>query len=291
MVVHGGPLLHFGHLGERQAQPAAQLPGGDADLGGQGPAQGDGEATPELRGPEVEHHGGVVVVAVGAQRLADLGVVLVVPLVAPPGPPVGTGGAAMSRSAPVAVASGPVHGAEGGCSEGDEGHGMICDGLGDSFASAGDPGREDLEVVAAVQERAGRAHALAAVAAAFEQNPVGFVGGAVSDGSVGVAEDGPEPHRSYAVSAPGELGVPSRVVGATHPGELLLEDRRVRDPHGPQGGPVRQSPGLGGVGHGRSWNSGSCWPDRADGSGSSSHRARRPQIRQRPSVDPERRRS
>ncbi len=49
VVVHSGPLLHFGHLGERQAQQAAQLPGGDADLGGQGAAQGDGEAPPATR--------------------------------------------------------------------------------------------------------------------------------------------------------------------------------------------------------------------------------------------------
>src|SRR5262249_45379663 len=46
VVVHGGPLLHFGHLGERQSQVPAELAGGYADLGGQSPTQGDGEATP-----------------------------------------------------------------------------------------------------------------------------------------------------------------------------------------------------------------------------------------------------
>ena len=51
---------------------------GEPALAGQRPAQGDGEPAPQFRGAGVEQHRSGVVVAVRAQRLAEL---LVVPVV------------------------------------------------------------------------------------------------------------------------------------------------------------------------------------------------------------------
>ena len=153
---------------------------------GQVAGQVGGEPAPQVPGVGVEQHGGLVVVAVAAHRLAEPGIVLDVP---------GRAGdvAAVRAAADVGVAAGTagqdglaahppgVDRAEGGGGEGGEHARVGGDGLGDALA-ASQPGADELAGVALVDGRAGRADGLAAVAARDVQHSPGLGGGVVDRG-------------------------------------------------------------------------------------------------------------
>lgn len=117
-----------------------------------------------------------VAVAVGADRLPEQRVVLVVSQVAPLGLAVRAELAFAARVTGL-PAAGAVDGAEGGGGEGEEDQRIVGDGVGDVLATL-DAAADHLEGVAGVEAGARRAHGFAAVAAALEQDTEGLVGGA-----------------------------------------------------------------------------------------------------------------
>ena len=141
-------------------------------------------APPQFAGVVVPHHVGGVVVAVRAQRLAELGVVAAVPGEAGGGAAVLAGdgiaagvaglrlaGAAGLVGAGVLADRAGVDGAEGRGGEGDEHGGVGGDGGGDALA-ADEPGADELVGVAAVGLGAAGAGGGAAVAARLVDHPV-----------------------------------------------------------------------------------------------------------------------
>lgn len=115
--------LVFGDLGEGKADVAREFADGDSGVAGQALAGLVSEAVPESAGAGVEQHGPGVVVAVGAQRLAQFRVVGLVPVSAPQRVAVRADGLVSARMARhgSAVAFGAcVHGAERGSGEGEE---------------------------------------------------------------------------------------------------------------------------------------------------------------------------
>ena len=140
-----------------------------------------GEPAPQVGRVGVEQHGGFVVVAVAAHRLAEPGIVLDV---------AGRAGdvAAVRAAAGVGVAAGAAgqHGlaahpagvdrAEGGGGEGGEHARVRGDRLGDALA-AGQARADELAGVALVDGRAGRADGFAAVAARGAARPSPYEAG------------------------------------------------------------------------------------------------------------------
>ena len=150
-----------------------------------------------------------VVVAVGAQRSAQAGVVVFVPLAAGHAPTV----RAVAGFAAGAAAGGPavgrddagVDGAEGGGGEGGEHARMRGHRFRDAFA-AGEPGADELVGVAAVGLGARRAHRCAAVPARDVDHPVrqglGIQGADdLAGGGVDVADGAAQPDRPDAATA------------------------------------------------------------------------------------------
>ena len=122
--VHDPAALELGDLGVADPELSAERGLADAEAGGQPSPQGDHEAPPQLRGPPVERDRGQVVVAVGADRFAEFGVVVLVGSVAGPSPAMGadltsaSGPASAGASAnPPAPAPGAMHGTEPGTGE------------------------------------------------------------------------------------------------------------------------------------------------------------------------------
>src|SRR5207342_3275709 len=74
-VDHAAGLV-FGHLDVADSYQGAEAFLGDAQAAGQVAGQVGGEPAPQLSRPGVEQHGGGVVVAVRAHRLAEPGIVL-----------------------------------------------------------------------------------------------------------------------------------------------------------------------------------------------------------------------
>ena len=95
----------------------AQLGAGDAEVVGEAAAQGDGEPAPQFGGVPVERDLSGVVVAVRAQRRAEVGVVVAVDAGACTGRPcgqnvaAGRGGGGRARPGPRVVCTGPNDGA------------------------------------------------------------------------------------------------------------------------------------------------------------------------------------
>ena len=76
MEVHRAAQLVLGDLGVLQARQLTQPTRGGAEMVGEDAAQGDGEAAPQLGRLPLPHHLRGVVVAVRAERLPHLRVVL-----------------------------------------------------------------------------------------------------------------------------------------------------------------------------------------------------------------------
>src|SRR5262249_24975330 len=176
----------------------------------------DDGAAPQYGGVGVPHHSGVVVVAVRAQRLAQTGVVLFVPLAAGQAPTV----RAMIRLAPWSAPGNPssasydasVDGAEAGSGEGGEDARMDGDRLGNPLA-AREPGPDELVGIGPVGLRAGRADRGAAVSAGDVDRLVRQVVGIqvpedLAGRSVDVADGAAQPDWADA---------PSRGLGGTEP--------------------------------------------------------------------------
>ena len=159
MDVDAPPPLVLDHLGVRQAGSQVQLPGGDTGQAGQGPANVDRGASPELTGQGVPDDRAVIVVAGGAQRLTKQRVVGLVHVPAGLGTSVGTRGRIGgwgTRSIAVASAAHAVDPAEARrCQRhGDSG---VDVGTGARRTAVGQPGGDDPSGVALVDGGAGRA--------------------------------------------------------------------------------------------------------------------------------------
>jgi hypothetical protein len=87
--VDGASALELGYLGIGDPDEPAQLLGAHANESGQGTLDGDGGPTPQLGGERVPQHLRLGVVAGGAERLAEAGVVLLVAVPAAGPPAVG----------------------------------------------------------------------------------------------------------------------------------------------------------------------------------------------------------
>ena len=211
--------LVFGHLDEPDADQGDRAFWVMPRQAGQVAGQVGDEPAPQVARVGVEQHGGGVVVAVAAHRLAEPGVVLDVAGRA--------GDVAAVRAAPgVGVAAGAAgqHGlaahpagvdrAERRRGEGGEHARVRGDRLGDALA-AGQAGADELPGVALVDRRAGRADGLAAVAARdVQHSPV--LGGGVVDrgefagGQVDGVDAAAQPDRVRAVRRRWRAGVPRR---------------------------------------------------------------------------------
>ena len=188
------------------------MPGQAGEVAGQ---VGD-EPAPQVGRVGVEQHRGLVVVAVGAHRLAEPGVGLDV---------AGRAGdvAAVRAAAGLGVAAGAagqdglaahpagVDRAERRRGEGGEHARVRGDRLGDALA-AGEPGADELAGVALVDGRAGRADGLAAVAAR-DGAPGRTSGGEFAGGEVDHVGAGAELDRVRAGVVGGELVFPGAEVG------------------------------------------------------------------------------
>ena len=174
--VDGAAGLHFGNLGELHRARVVDLGRGHTEHIGEVAPESDGEASPQFGGPPLPHEVVAVAVAVGADRLPEQRVVLVVSQVAPLGLAVRAELAFAARVTGL-PAAGAVHRAEGRGGESEEDQRIVCHGLGDVLAAL-DAAADHLEGVAGVQAGAGRADGFATVAAALEQDAEGLVGGA-----------------------------------------------------------------------------------------------------------------
>ena len=174
--------LVFGDLGVGEPSLSGERLTGQPGLAGEGSAQRDGEAAPQFGGAGVEQDRAGVVVALGAQRFAELGVVSGVLFGAGQADAVWAGPAVAARAAgqhfAVSFAAG-VDGTEGGCCEGGEHARVLSHGVGNAFA-AGQSGPDDLVGVGAVDLSAGRALGGAAGLAGDGQDAAGFVDGGVA---------------------------------------------------------------------------------------------------------------
>lgn len=157
--VYGASSLVFGNFGERDLEVVAEAGAGDVGGCGQSAADDAHGAGPQFPDVGVPEHVVVVVVARGAQGLADFRGGLGVVLAAAGGPSMVAGGLVLG-----AAAAGPVDRPEGGCGEGDEQHG-VTGGGGDAFAT-GEAGADELVGVARVESGAGFAAGCTAGAAA-----------------------------------------------------------------------------------------------------------------------------
>ena len=167
---------------DQGAQPLLGEPGQAGQVAG----QVGGEPVPQVARAGVELHGGLVVVAVRAQRPAEPGVVLAVPDRAGDVAAVRTAAhlvvaAGTARQDGLAVQAAGVDRAERRGGEGGEQARVRGDGLGHTFA-AGQPGADQLAGVTLVHRGARRADGLAAVPAGDVQDPARFVGGGVVAG-------------------------------------------------------------------------------------------------------------
>ncbi len=167
----------FGDLGVGQPRLGGERLAGEPGLAGEGPAQCDGEAPPQLGGAGVEQHRAGVVVAVRAHRFAELVVISGVLLRAGHADAMRTGpgvSAWMTGQCLAVAFPASVDGAEGGCGQGGEGARVVGDGGGDAFA-AGQSGADEL-----VDLGAGWAPGGAAGLACDGQDAAGFADGGVA---------------------------------------------------------------------------------------------------------------
>jgi hypothetical protein len=156
--------------------------GGQSGHAGQSTAQGDGESPPQFGGASVEQYRAGVVVAVRAQRFAELGVVASVPLATRQSVAMRADLAASAGSAPQESAvfhTVNVDGAVRRCGERGEHAGMGGDGLGDALAAA-ESRADELVGVGPVDLGARRTLGCAACLARDRQNAAELVDGGVA---------------------------------------------------------------------------------------------------------------
>jgi hypothetical protein len=131
--VDSGALLVFGDASEGQSRVLREVGLYEACRGGEVSSYVPGEAVPQDARVCVPEHVVGVVVAAGAQRLADEGSVRSVDDSAAEGTPVRTGTPIATRAA--TPLPGTMDGSERGRSEGDEESGAVADGGGDVLAA------------------------------------------------------------------------------------------------------------------------------------------------------------
>ncbi len=216
--VHDAAALVFGDL----AVGDPQFDAVSAFEGAEGAGEGDHGAAPEFAGPAVPDDVVGVVVAVQAERPAQAGRVLGVPLGADQGVAVGAAGDVAADAAGPHLPRGRVdgagvHGPEGGCGQGGE-HGRVPGhGGGDAFA-ADEAGFDQLVGVGPVGFGARWADRGAAVPAGHVDDAVGQVGGVPGfDDAAGVGFDGVElageADGVVAAAGAGGVGEPALQVG------------------------------------------------------------------------------
>ncbi len=127
---------------------------GDAERLGDQPAQGDGEPAPQVGRPPLPHDLGRVVVAVRAQRLTQLGVVIAVPHQAARRPTVQAAAGAAERPSAGLDA---VYVTERRCGERGEQQRVFSHRFGHGLA-ADDTRPDEVEDIGRVDARTGRAH-------------------------------------------------------------------------------------------------------------------------------------
>ena len=231
--VDGAPSLELDHLHIRQPQPAGRFPGAHAQQRPEGPQGVDGGPPPELGDPGVEQHRPLVVVAVGAEGLAEVVVVLVVAPSADQGPPVGT---ALAGRVAGAVRSLPVDRSEAGGGEGEQDRRVLGDGLGHLLPTP-ESRRHQGEGVAPVEGGTGWAERLPSRPTGLEQHPVRQAPGVEAHLVVAVAGAGRDPtgqpDRPPAAPDRPDLGLEGVVAaGAVQPGEDPLDHPPVVIGHG-----------------------------------------------------------
>ena len=229
--------LVLGHLDVPDPHQGAEPFLGDAQAAGQVPGQVGGEPAPQVPRPGVEQHGGGVVVAVAAHRLAEPGVLFdvagragdVPAMRAAAGVRVAAGAAGQDGLAahPAGVDRAEGRGGEGGEHarvRGDRSRGCPCRRPGPRGRAAGRR--------ACTPGRAGRADGLAAVAAGdVEHSPVlgrGVVDrGGLAGGQVDGVDAAAQPDRVRAVAGGGELAFPGAEVS---PGDASCRRRPPQVP-------------------------------------------------------------
>ena len=159
--VDDAAALVLGDLGVLDGGQVAHAAAGDAERLGDQPAQGDGEPAPQVGCPPLPHDLGGVVVAVRAQRLTQLGVVVAVPHQAARRPTVRAAARAAVRPSAGLDA---VHVTERRCGERREHQRVVGHRLGHGLA-ADDTGADQVEDIGRVDARARRAHRRAPVPA------------------------------------------------------------------------------------------------------------------------------
>jgi hypothetical protein len=180
--VDDSAALVFGDLGVGGPGLGGERLASEPGVAGEGAAQGDGEAPPQLGGVSVEQDRAGVVVAVRAQRFAELVVILGVLLRAGHADAVSTGPGVSAWMADkclaVAFPAG-VDGTEGGCGQGGEHARVLGHGGRDAFA-AGQPGPDELVGVGPVDLGARRAPGGPAGLARDRQDAARLVHGGVA---------------------------------------------------------------------------------------------------------------
>ena len=227
-VDNAAPLV-FGDLGVGETCLGGERLAGEPSPAGQGPAECDGEAAPQLGGVGVEQDRAGVVVAVGAQRLAEPVIVAGVFLVAGQTDAVGAGPAVPARTAgqyPLTPNTPGMDRAERWCGESDEHAGMVGDLGGDAFA-AGQPGPDELVGVGPVDLGARRAAGGPPRLAGDRQNPAGLVHGRVAvdqlaGGAVDVIDAATQQHGLQAATR-----VPDRACWDGDGGQRWYSSRRA----------------------------------------------------------------
>jgi hypothetical protein len=146
--------LVLGDLGVLDGGQVAHAAAGDAERFGDQPAQGDGEPAPQVGRPPLPHGLGRVVVAIRAQRLTQLGVVIAVPHQAARRPTVQAAAGAAERPSAGLDA---VHVTERRCGERGEQQRVFSHRFGHGLA-ADDTRPDEVEDIGRVDARTGRAH-------------------------------------------------------------------------------------------------------------------------------------
>ena len=227
-VDDAAPLV-LSDLGVGETGLGGERLAGQPSPAGQGPAECDGEPAPQLGGVGVEQNRAGVVVAVGAQRLAEPVIVAGGFLVAGQADAVWAGSAVPARTAgqyPLTPNAPGMDRAERWCGEGDEHARMVGDLGGDAF-TAGQSGPDELVGVGAVDLGAGRAPGGAAGLAGDRQEPAGLVHGGVAvdqlaGGPVDVIDAATQQHGLQA-----SPGVPDRTCGNGNGGQRWYCSRRA----------------------------------------------------------------
>jgi hypothetical protein len=217
--------LVFADLDVPDLDQVAQPGHGYSGEGGQVAGQVGGEPAPQLARVSVEEDGSLIVIAFGAERPAEPGVVLAVA-------PWAGNVAAMRAAAFLVITARParqqgfaahtprVHRAEGRGGEGCEHARVPGYGRRDALA-AGEPGADELAGVLLVDLRAGRADGFAAVAARHQPHPARLGGGVIhgpplSGGQIDSVGAASNPDRPGAATTAGGL---ASIVSQLSPGQ------------------------------------------------------------------------